>query len=232
MIVFGIESSTVQTSIALGSEQEIVASCLVARGSSAEEFLLPAARFLLERTGLGWENVSGICVGLGPGLYTGMRVGVSTAKTLAQALSVPIVGTPSLDVLAFDMRYSNRIICPVLDAKRNEVFFSFYRQVPGGITRIADYSVGSIRKLLAEIEGQGTEMLVSGNGAQIHREELEELGHLEFGSMTNAFPRASSLVELALPRLFREDYDPLFEIEPMYMRKVDAQIRWDRSGSR
>ena len=229
MIVLGIESSTVQTSVALGSEQEIIGSCVLSRGSTAEEFLLPAARFLMEKSGIGWENVSGICVGLGPGLFTGMRVGVATAKTLAQALSVPIVATPSLDILAFDVRYSNRVICPVLDAKRNEVFYSFYRQVPGGITRTADYSVGSLQKLIGEIEGQGTEVLVSGNGGLLHRSTLDELGRIEFASMANAFPRASSLVELAIPRLFREDYDPLFEIEPMYMRKVNAEIKWDRN---
>jgi tRNA threonylcarbamoyladenosine biosynthesis protein TsaB len=232
VIVLGIESSTAQSSVALGSEQEIIGSCVLSRGATAEEFLLPAARFLMEKAGIGWENISGICVGVGPGLYTGMRVGVATAKTLAQALSVPIVATPSLDVLAFDVRYSNRVIVPALDAKRNEVFFSFYRQVPGGITRIADYQVGTLPKLIGELEGVGSEVLVTGNGALLYKSILEEVGHIEFGSMANAFPRASSLVELAIPRLFREDYDRLFEVEPMYMRKVNAQINWERSRAR
>lgn len=232
MIILGIESSTVQTSVALGSEQEILASSMLSRGATAEEFILPAVKFLMDKTGLNWNSISGIAVGLGPGLFTGMRVGVSTAKTLAQALSVPIVGTPSLDVLAFDLRYTNRVICPVLDAKRSQVFFAFYRQVPGGITRISDYLVGSVRRLIAEIEGQPSEVLVSGHGALLNRHDLEEIGHLEFGSMASAFPRASSLVELALPRLFREDYDSLFDLEPMYMRRVNAEIKWDLKAKR
>ena len=229
MIVLGIESSTFQSSVALGSEQEIVASAVVSRGASADEFLLPAIKFLLDETRLGYNNISGIAVGIGPGLFTSMRVGVSTAKTLAQALSVPIVGIPSLDVLGFDFRYSDRLICPVLDAKRSEVFFALYRQVPGGITRVSDYSVGAVDHLAAEIQSRIDNILLVGNGALLYHSALDDVRRVEFGSMANAFPQASSLVELALPRFFREDYDSLFEVEPMYMRRSDAEIKWDRS---
>jgi tRNA threonylcarbamoyladenosine biosynthesis protein TsaB len=228
LIVLGIESSTAQTSAALGSEQEILASCVVSRGSTADEFMLPSVKFMLDAVGLTYDNVSGVAVGLGPGTFTSLRVGVSTAKTMAQALAAPIVGIPSLDILAYDVRYSNRVICPVLDAKRGEVFFAFYRQVPGGVTRTSDYMVGSIDRLQAEMQGQGSEVLLVGSGALLYRSSLDEIARVEFGSMANASPQATSLVELALPRLAREDYDSLFEIEPMYMRRSDAEIRWDR----
>lgn len=231
MIVLGIETSTIQSSVCLGSEQEVLASCYVARGANADQFLITAINFLLERTSLTYDNVYGVAVGLGPGLFTGMRIGVSTAKTIAQALSVPIVGVPSLDVLAFDLRYSRRIICPVIDAKRHEVFFGFYRHVPGGIARISEYQVGSLRTLRAEIEGRGGDALVVGHGALLYRTDLQDLGKVDFGSMANAFPRAASLVELALPRFMREDYDSLFEVEPMYMRRSDAEIKWEKGGA-
>ncbi|MFP5298807.1 MAG: tRNA (adenosine(37)-N6)-threonylcarbamoyltransferase complex dimerization subunit type 1 TsaB, partial [Actinomycetota bacterium] len=80
MLVLGIETSTPQASVAIGSEQGVVASALVSRGSSYNEFLLPAIRFCLEQSGLGYRNLGGIAVSLGPGLFTGMRVGVATAK--------------------------------------------------------------------------------------------------------------------------------------------------------
>lgn len=228
MLVLGIETSTPQTSVTIGSEQGIIASTLVARGASHDEFLLPAVEFIMGQSNLSYRNLSAIAVGLGPGLYTGMRVGIATAKTLAQALSVPIVGLPSLDLLAYDVRYSNRLICPVLDAKRGEVFFAFYRQVPGGITRTSNYLVGNPSRLVAEIEGRGDDCLLIGNGALLYRKELEEAEKVEFGSMSNAFPRATSLIELALPRLFREDYDRLFDVEPLYMRRTDAEINWEK----
>lgn len=228
MLVLGIETSTPWASVTIGSEQGIIASSLVSRGASHGSFLLPAVEFLMKETDLTYRNISAVAVGLGPGLYTGMRVGVATAKTLSQALSVPIVGVPSLDLLAFEVRYSNRLICPVLDAKRSEVFFAFYRAVPGGITRVSNYVVGSPEKLLAEMEARAEEALMVGNGALLYRHVLETRRKVEFGSIANAFPRATSLVELALPRLFREDFDRLFDLEPLYMRRSDAEINWER----
>jgi tRNA threonylcarbamoyladenosine biosynthesis protein TsaB len=227
MLVLGIETSTPQASVTIGSEQGIIGSCVISRGATPGEFVLPAVEFLMNQSRLTYRNLSAVAVGLGPGLFTGLRVGVATAKSLAQALSVPIVGIPSLDLLAYDARYSNKVICPVLDAKRKEVFFAFYRQVPGGVTRTGDYSVGSPKRLRAEMAGTPEDFLLLGNGALLYRQELDA-ERVDFGSMGDAMPRATSLVELALPRLFREDYDRLFEVEPMYMRQSDAELNWER----
>lgn len=232
MLVLGIETSTPWASVCIGSEQGIIGSCLVSRGATHGTFILPAVEFLMKEADLSYRNLSAVAVGLGPGLFTGMRVGVATAKTLAQALSVPIIGVASLDLLAFEIRYSNKRICPVVDAKRQEVFFAFYRQVPGGIARDSAYVVGSPERLLAEMQGSGEEFLLVGNGALLYRDTLEEAQKVEFGSMANAFPGATSLVELALPRLFREDFDRLFDLEPLYMRRSDAQINWNRGQAR
>src|SRR5438445_9804709 len=141
MLVLGIETSTAQASVTIGSEQGIIGSCTISRGAAYGEFLLPAVEFLMHQSGLTYRQLSAVAIGLGPGLFTGLRVGVTTATTLAQALSVPIVGVPSLDLLAFDARYTPKVICPVLDAQRHEVFFAFYRQVPGGGARISDHQV-------------------------------------------------------------------------------------------
>lgn len=231
MLVLGIETSTPAASVTIGSEQGIIGSCLMTRSAGHGTFILPAVEFLMKESGLSYNNLSAVAVGVGPGLFTGLRVGVATAKTLAQALSVPIIGVSSLDLLAFDVRYSSKLICPVVDAKRKEVFFAFYRQVPGGITRESSYVVGSPARLLAEIEGTKGDFLLIGNGALLYRDQLEEGRKVEFGSMANAFPRAASLVELALPRLYREDYDRVFDLEPLYMRRSDAEINWDRKAA-
>src|SRR3981189_1061364 len=140
MLVLGIETSTPQASVTIGSEQGIIGSCTISRGAAHGEFLLPAVEFLMPQSVLTYRQLSALAVGLGPGLFTGMRVGITTAKTLAQGLSVPIVGVPSLDLLAFDARYTPKVICPVLDAKRNEVFFAFYRQGAGGVARRPGYT--------------------------------------------------------------------------------------------
>lgn len=226
MIILSIETSTPQASVALGTEQGILASAAISTGSTTGEFLLPAVNFLLDQAHLTMNSIAAVAIGLGPGLFTGLRIGVTTAKTLAQALAVPIVGASSLDLLAFDGRYSSRLICPVLDARRGEVFYCFYRQVRGGITRVGEYSVGPPERLMAETEGLGGDVLLMGYGALLYRSKLQENSKAEFGSLADAFPRASALLALALPRLFREDFDPVFEIEPMYMRRSTAAIPW------
>lgn len=232
MLVLGIETSTPQASVAIGSEQGVVASALVSRGASHAEFLHPAIRFCLDSSGVGFRNIGGVAVSLGPGLHTGMRVGVATAKAVAQALSVPIVGLSSLDLLAFEVRYSPKIICAALDARRNEVFYALYRSSPGGIQRMSDYEVERPETLAAGLDSRPEEVLVVGDGALVYRDILEDLAAVEFGTMSDAFPEARSLVELALPRMFREEFDPLDEVRPLYLRRSAQPIRWERIRSR
>jgi tRNA threonylcarbamoyladenosine biosynthesis protein TsaB len=234
MLVLGIETSTPQASVAIGSEQGLVAGALVARGASYNEFLLPSIRFCLDQAGLGYRNIGGIAVGVGPGLFTGMRVGVATAKALAQTLSVPIVGFSSLDTLAYGVRYSQKTICAVLDARRQEVFHAFYRSSPGGIQRMSQYRVERPEQLAVGIASRPEEVLMVGNGALLYREIFEELGSVvELGTMNHAFPLADAVLELALPRMFREDFDSLYDLKPLYLRRSAKRIQWERiRGSR
>src|SRR3954464_7621984 len=112
VIVLGIETSTAQTSIAIGTETEILAKVSIA-GRARQEVVAPALDQLLRWTDLDLSKVGGIAVGIGPGLFTGLRVGVETAKTLAQVLHVPIVGITSLDALAYAVRTSHKRIAAV-----------------------------------------------------------------------------------------------------------------------
>jgi tRNA threonylcarbamoyladenosine biosynthesis protein TsaB len=229
MLVLGIETSTPQASVAIGSEQGVIASAMISRGASYNEFLLPAVNFCLDQTGLGFRNLGGIAVSLGPGLYTGMRVGVATAKALAQTLSLPIVGMASLDLLAYGVRYAPETICAVLDARRSEVFNAFYRSSPGGIQRMTEYRLETPERLAIGIDSRPEEVLLVGNGALLYRETFEDLDSVsEVGSMSDAFPDARSLVELALPRLYREEFDSLDDLQPLYLRRSARRIEWDR----
>jgi tRNA threonylcarbamoyladenosine biosynthesis protein TsaB len=226
VLVLGIETSTPQASVAIGSEQGVIASAVVSRGASYNDFLMPAIAFCLEQTGLGYRNLSGVAVGVGPGLFTGMRVGVAAGKALAQTLSVPIIGMPSLDLLAYDVRYSSKTICAVLDARRNEVFHAFYRSSPGGIQRMTEYRVEKPERLAVGIDSRPEEVLLVGNGALLYREIFEEISVAEVGPMSHSFPEAKALVELSLPRMFREDFDSLFDLKPLYLRRSAKAIQW------
>lgn len=234
MLVLGIETSTPQASVAIGSEQGVVASAMVSRGASYNEFLLPAIRFCLDEAGLDYRNLGGIAVSLGPGLFTGMRVGVATAKALAQTLSVPICGMPSLDLVAYEVRYSPKTICVALDARRGEVFTAFYRSSPGGIQRMSPYGIEKPERLAIGLGSRVEDVLLVGNGALLYRDVFEEVGSVvELGTMSHSFPNARALVELTVPRMFREDFDRLYDLKPLYLRRSAKRIEWDRiQGSR
>jgi tRNA threonylcarbamoyladenosine biosynthesis protein TsaB len=232
LLVLAIESSTPQASVAIGSEQGIVASALISKGGAYNEFLLPAIRFCLDQSGLGFRNIGGIAVSLGPGLHTGMRVGVATAKALSQSLSVPIVGMASLDLLAYEVRYSPKTICATLDARRGEVFNAFYKSSPGGIQRMSEYRINRPGQLAVGLESRPEEVLLVGSGALLYRKEFEDIAVVELATMSQSFPDARALVELSLPRLYREEYDSLYDLKPLYLRQSAQRIRWERIQGR
>jgi len=228
LIVLGIDTSTPQTSLAIGNEREVLACLSIAR-TARQESLTPALQQLLTWSGLDVKQVGGVAVSTGPGLFTGLRVGVETAKTLAQVLAIPIVGITSLDALAFSVRYSPRRIAAVIDARRGEVFAAVYRSVPGGVFRESDHLVLKPDQLVAQLEAVAGEVLCVGNGAILYRREIEELGNrVEFAGPAVAHPDAAALVELAIPRFLRKEFDRVFDVMPLYLRKSDAEIAWDQ----
>ncbi len=228
MIVVGIDTSTPQTSVAIGTENEILAAVSIA-GAARQESVTPLLQELLHRSGLTLSRVGGIAVGVGPGLFTGLRVGVATAKTIAQVANVPLVGITSLDALAYAVRHTSRRIAAMIDARRGEIFSAIYRTVPGGIVREGGYEVHAPDRLAAELQAMPGEVLAVGNGAMLYRHVLEEIGsRVEFASPITAHPNAAALVELAVPRLMREEHDRLYDVVPLYLRKSDAEIAWDR----
>jgi len=233
MLVCGIETSTRHASIAIGTENEVVASYELGRGRSQDEVLMPAAERLLADAGLDWSQLGGVAVGLGPGMFTGLRVGVATAKALAQTLGISIVGLSSLDVLAFSVRYVRRSICTCIDARRNEVFWAFYRSTPGGVQRLTDFRCAPADHCANEIEARGDPVLIVGNGAYVYPREFHEISHdVEIAGVSDCTPTAISLVELAVSRLVREDSDRLRDVKPLYVRKSDAELSFERSAER
>lgn len=231
MLVVAIETSTPQTTVAVGTEQGIIGSTLLSWGKGHSEVVLPALHQVLEWSEIHLSQVGGIAVGLGPGLFTGLRVGIATAKALAQVLGVPLVGIGSLDVLAYPARHSRWRIGAVADAKRDEVFYAFYRPVPGGLFRETPYTVGSPSRLAADLEAAGEETLLVGGGALLYQRELREVGTpLEIATISGAFPTAESLLELALPRFHREETTRPEDVVPYYVRRSDAEINWARAG--
>jgi tRNA threonylcarbamoyladenosine biosynthesis protein TsaB len=228
VIILGIETATEQVGCALGGVEGCLASFHAAHGRRHAETLAPAMRFISEQARIRLNEISVVAVDIGPGLFTGLRVGMATAKAMAQALRVPMIGLSSLDLLAYPVRYSPRLIVPVIDAKRGEVFWTTYRHVPGGMQRFGEYTVGSPDDLASELMATGEECLVVGDGALRYADLFRPLSHVELGTVGLAHPSANSLVELAHPRAIREEFVQPWELEPLYLRKADAEANFER----
>jgi tRNA threonylcarbamoyladenosine biosynthesis protein TsaB len=214
--------------VAIGDELRILGRIQVV-GRARQEAVTPALRQLLEWTGLDLQRIGGFAVGIGPGLFTGLRVGVETAKTLAQVTRSPLVAIASIDALAYPHRFTTRTVAAMVDARRGEVFFALYRAVPGGVVRMSEPEAMRPDHVVATLQAVPGDVLAVGDGAILYRDVLREVGsRVEFASASAAHPDAASLVELAVPRLLREEHDRLFEVVPMYLRKSDAEIAADQ----
>src|SRR4051794_3363927 len=151
MIVVGIDTATPQVSVAIGTETAILGRIQIA-GAARQESVTPALEQLLAWTGTDLDHVGGFTVGIGPGLFTGLRVGVETAKTLAQVTGAPLIGLASIDALAYAVRHTERTIAAVIDGRRKEVFTALYRPVPGGVVRLTEPAVQRPAGLAADLE--------------------------------------------------------------------------------
>ena len=228
MLILGIETSTAATSVSLWSQQGRVAGTTLVRDRGHVEFLMPAILQTAELAGVSFDQLTGVAVGLGPGLFTSLRVGVATAKTLAQTLDVPIVGVSSLDLLAFSVRFTPKLICACVDARRGEVFAAFYRKALGGLRRINEYLAWEPKSLAAEASAYGERVLFVGNGAEVYPDAFGGIGEVASGG--TQFPRAEALCELAALRFQRQETTPVGFVEPLYVRLSDAEINWERRG--
>jgi tRNA threonylcarbamoyladenosine biosynthesis protein TsaB len=227
VIILGVETATSQVGCAVGGVEGVLASFVANRGRRHAETLTPAIKFVCEHARVEMREISAVAVDIGPGLFTGLRVGIAAAKAVAQALRVPMIGQSSLDLLAFPVRYSNRVIVPVIDARRGEVFTAFYRQVPGGVQRLSPYSLMTPHDLASELMARGDDHLVVGDGALRYADVFSAIGQVELGGAGHAFPSPAALVELAHPRAIREEFVQPWELEPLYLRRSDAEINWD-----
>ncbi|MDP8986842.1 MAG: tRNA (adenosine(37)-N6)-threonylcarbamoyltransferase complex dimerization subunit type 1 TsaB [Actinomycetota bacterium] len=226
MLILGIETATPQVGCALGAHEGVLASFHASKGRRHAETLAPAIEFICRQARMDLGDVGAVAVDVGPGLFTGLRVGVVTAKALAMALRVPVVGISSLDLLAFPVRWTHRRIVSVVDARRGEVFYGFYRQVPGGVQRVSEHRVASPDELSSEILASGEDCLAVGDGALRYADRLAGLIGVDVAEAGLAYPSAASLVQLAHARALREDFVNSWELAPVYLRRADAEIDW------
>lgn len=232
MLILGIESATPQVGCAIGGHEGVLASAHSSRGKRHAEMLTPQIDFVRRQARVELSEISVVAVDVGPGLFTGLRVGISAAMATAFALGVPMIGVSSLDLLAFPVRHSHRLIVATIDARRGEVFHAFYRQVPGGVQRVTDPAVSSPEDLSNELLALDEDCLLVGDGALRYAEQFRGMRSVEPAEPGLAHPTASSLVQLAHAQALREEWVQASDLKPIYLRTPDAtEVRWTRWDS-
>jgi tRNA threonylcarbamoyladenosine biosynthesis protein TsaB len=235
VILLGIESATELVGVAVGGEDGPRAGVWASGRRRHAEALAPAVAHVLEQAGVDLSDLSAIAVDVGPGLFTGLRVGVATAKGLAQGLGIGVVGLTSLEVLAAAALEGGwpGPVAAVVDARRGEVFAGWYEGGGGG--EVVETGLPSRRTPEAfarEVERAGSGVLAVGDGARRYAGLLEPLGGVTVAGASLASPRPEVLVALAARRLAAgAPALPAAEVRPVYLREPDVRINWvQRAG--
>ncbi|MDX6588218.1 MAG: tRNA threonylcarbamoyladenosine biosynthesis protein TsaB [Solirubrobacterales bacterium] len=220
--VLGFDSSTAHLSVALTAGRDVTCERTVdpdptGRPRHARELLTVVEEVIGET---GWDSVDRIAVGLGPGTFTGLRIGIATARGLAQSRGMALTGVSSLRALAAGSAGASPVLA-VIDAKRDEVFAALYE----GEAEVWEASVGSPGDLASRLREEGAPVLAVGDGAVRFRSELEASGAEVPADEDGAHRvRARHVCLLATGA----EAGPLAEIKPTYLRRPDAELWRER----
>ncbi|MEJ2657285.1 MAG: tRNA (adenosine(37)-N6)-threonylcarbamoyltransferase complex dimerization subunit type 1 TsaB [Desulfobacterales bacterium] len=179
---------------------------------------------VLKISGFNLSAVDGFAVTKGPGSFTGLRIGLSTIKGLAAATGKPIVGVSSLEALAIQVSLSQDLICPLIDARKGEVYFSRYRFIGDRLIKQTNEQVARPEKALS---GLNESCVFVGNGALLYKNMiLEEMGELaSFAPMIQNTIRASTAAYLSMAKFKSNNTDEIEKFSPDYIRRTDAELK-------
>ncbi|MEK7851123.1 MAG: tRNA (adenosine(37)-N6)-threonylcarbamoyltransferase complex dimerization subunit type 1 TsaB, partial [Deltaproteobacteria bacterium] len=182
--------------------------------------LMAAIDHLMGLSGLTLNDMDGIAVSVGPGSFTGLRIGLSAAKGLSYGSGKPLIGIPTLDALASNLPFSRYLVCPILDARKGEVYTAIYRKNEK-VTDDMAVKPASLIEMIKE------DTVFLGDGVSAYRNLLkEQLGDLYHEApLPLQLPKASNAAMLALKRLRNNDVDDPFALVPRYIRKSEAELK-------
>ena len=230
MKILGIDTSTKFCNLGLIEDEDILIEYTInGLKKKHSSILVPAIKNLLKTIDLKMEEINGIAVSIGPGSFTGLRIGLSVAKGLCYARSLPLLGIPTLDAMAFFLKEIPYLICPVLEAKKDEIYDVVFR---GGdsLHRITDYKCEDIHNLLTRLSLLREKIIFLGDGIKKYRDIIKEkIGKdaLFIDSQLN-LPVSSNIAFLGLKKLKEGEEDDISKLSPFYLRKSAAEIIWEK----
>jgi len=228
VLVLAIDTATAQTGVAIGGPDGVLASAHHIGERRHVETLAPMIERVCREAGVGLDRIDVIAVDIGPGTFTGLRVGLAAAKAIAHVRQIPMVGLNSLELLAFGAKDPTRRVVPLIDALRDEVFCAAYRTASGRIEQVAAPHIATPEAIAAELRTSGEPCLIVGDGAVRYASAFEGLACAEMGGAALTYPNASMLVEMAVDRVQRGEAVPAPAIELLYLRPAYTETKLKR----
>ena len=223
MKILAMDTSSVNATVAVCDENRILGEYTVSNERAHSQIIMPMLESLLNHCSLTIKDIDVFAVALGPGSFTGLRIGISAMKTLAQSLSKPIIGVSSLDEVASSFFGTDKIICPIFDARRNEVYNALYLNGNKFVSeRVVDFD-----ELLIELSQK--QVIFAGDAIIKYRDKIMSFNNPNWliapGSLS--MQRASALASVALARALDSDFDNLYDLSPIYLRLPQAEREYN-----
>ena len=224
MRILAVDTATTSCSVAIVGQSSLAVEFTLNRKETHSKHLMEMIHAILKISGFDLSAVDGFSVTKGPGSFTGLRIGISTVKGLAVATGKPIVGVSSLEALAVQVSDSSNLICPLIDARKGEVYFCRYRLINDQLQKETDEQVARPEKAFDNLKEP---CLFVGNGALLYKHLIsEKLGRLAaFAPVTHNIIRASSVAHLSMAKFISKNTDKIEDFSPHYIRRSDAELK-------
>ena len=233
MHFLSLETSTKNFSLSVSKDDQVLRFKNHASAKLLEDSIILTIDSILDAAKLPLKKVDAFAIGLGPGSFTSLRVGLSTVKAFAMACQKPVVGVCSLDVLAQGVGHIPcDEICVLIDARRGMVYSAIYQPAKNGLKRKGSYHLSPLDAVLDQVHGR---TLFVGDGAELYRKEIEAAYKecaaknpssckASFAGEKYAKADARHLAKLAFERLALKDYDDIGKLQPIYLYAEDCQV--------
>ncbi len=230
MRILALDTSTNVATAAILEDGVIIGEYSCNKGKTHSQRLMPMIQSLLESVGLKAADIDAFAASVGPGSFTGLRIGVTTVKAMAFAAQKPVISVYTLDALAYNLPLSKAILCPVIDARNNQVFTAVYKFSGEKLERLTDYLGIHINELADILQAMEGDVIFLGDAAGMHKDFFyERLGsRAAMAPANSAGARAASVAVLA-GRAFEEGrLEDCYDMVPFYLRKSQAEREAER----
>lgn len=230
MKILAIDTSGPNCSAAILDEQKVIGSFSINIGKTHSETLLPLVDELLKVSGIDLKDIDAFACCIGPGSFTGIRIGISTIKGFALSLNKPVISVSTLESLAYNVPNFDGIICGILNANNNNVYSALYK-LKDSLEMIGDYLTDSIDSLIEEIKKHNEKVLFVGDGAIAYREIIQN----ELKEQALFVPQylneqsAISVARVAFDKYNKSEIGDAFNVQPLYLRKSQAERMMEQS---